>query len=905
MEGSFPPMHFAAPQFLFLLPIWLLLGWRFRRLELWRPLRAVVLLLLTLLLCDPRVSLKSGGIDLWVLLDRSRSAQDLVDAGELEWRTLLERTRPSERHGLHFLDYAGEVIPLGRGEGAIYSGDRDQTRTALALHEALARMDPKRHNRVLLFSDGYSTEPLSGAAAKLIEAGAPLDYRLLRSPESVDYRVAAVEMPERVQFGEPFIVEARLAGTADGTVPIEIFRGESRLYAGEIAVKGGVGRFRFSDRIAEPGGHRYAVSIAPANDAHPGNNRRERWIEITGGPRLLLVTAYQDDPLAPVLRAQGFDVVVVENPLSLNPGALTGARAVILNNVPAYELPGDFIGALPFFVSDQGGGLLMVGGHRSFGSGGYYESAIDPLLPVSMELKSEHRKLGVAMAIVMDRSGSMGMTTSSGHTKMQLANEGAARAVELLGSMDAVTVFAVDSQAHQVAPLLNVGQGRGELISRIRRIESMGGGIFVYTGMKAAWDVLKNAPLGQRHLILFSDASDSEEPGDYIALIEEMRAAGTTVSVIGLGGRGDPDAGLLEDIAKRGGGRVFFTEIPGELPNIFAQETVTVARSSFIEDATGAKSTGRWHELARREAEWLPEVDGYNLSYLREGDQAALISADTYAAPLVAFGRRGIGRTAAVSFPLGGGFSERTRNWAQYGDFVQTLARWLMGDEVPPGLGLRHRLVGSEWTFDLFYEADPWEARLATAAPRVVVQSGYRDGRRRELTWERLAPGHYSVSTSLEAGAPVRAALQVAGSAIPLGPVVVGSDSEWQFDEERVAELRETARASGGGELLDLGKAWRQPPAPSEEPIRTPLLVAILALFLLDALVTRTGWKLPRFLPSFVFAKRAARPVPVKAQATPETASSPAPPAPPTPEPPPPADGDSRKSRFQRAKKRL
>src|SRR5690606_17311539 len=136
-----------------------------------------------------------------------------------------------------------------------------------------------------------------------------------------------------------------------------------------------------------------------------------------------------------------------------------------------------------------------------------------------------------------------------------LANEGAARAVELLGSMDAVSVYAVDSQAHQVAPLLNVGRSRGDLISRIRRIEPMGGGIFVYEGMKAAWGVLKNAPLGQRHLSLVSDASDCEEPGDYVALLEEMRAAGTTVSVIGLGGRSDPDAKLLEDIASRGGGR--------------------------------------------------------------------------------------------------------------------------------------------------------------------------------------------------------------------------------------------------------------------------------------------------------------------------------------------------------------
>ncbi len=130
-------------------------------------------------------------MDLWVLMDRSRSAQDLVDSGELEWRTLLERSRPGESHRLHLLDYASEVIPLGAGENAIYSGNRDRTRTALALQEALARMDPGRHNRLLVFSDGYSTEPLSDVAAKLIAAGVPLDYRLVRSPETTDYRVAS------------------------------------------------------------------------------------------------------------------------------------------------------------------------------------------------------------------------------------------------------------------------------------------------------------------------------------------------------------------------------------------------------------------------------------------------------------------------------------------------------------------------------------------------------------------------------------------------------------------------------------------------------------------------------------------------------------------------------------------
>lgn len=905
-------MTFGSPQFFFLLPLLLLAGWIFRRLELWRPLRVLFLLLITAILCDPRLVLKTGGIDLWVLLDRSRSAQELVDSGEQEWRTLLEKSRPGDSHHLHLLDYADEVIPLGNAETPVYPGNRDMTRTGLALHEALSRMDAKRHNRIVLFTDGFSTEPLTGVAAKLIAQRVPLDYRLVRRLDETDFQVGDFVMPERAQPGEPYVIDLTVVGTTDGPVPVDVFRGKSRLFTKEITVSGGVGRLRFSDRITEAGAHRYEVVINPPLDAHPGNNRHERWIEITAGPRILLVSKYQGDPVAAILRAQGFDVTEVKNPPDLNPGSLTGAKAVILNNVPAFELPGDFLGALPFFVNEQGGGLLMAGGQQSFGSGGYYESPVDPLLPVSMELKSEHRKLGVAMAIVMDRSGSMAMTTSSGHTKMQLANEGAARSVELLGSMDAVTVFAVDSAPHQIAPLLNVGESRGELNARIRRIESMGGGIFVYTGMKAAWDELKKAPLGQRHMILFTDAADSEEPGEYRALIEEMKGGGATVSVIGLGTRSDGDAALLEDIAKRGGGRAFFTEIPGEIPNIFAQETVTVARSSFVKDPTGTQATGRWYELARRDVNWLTQVDGYNLSYLRDGDEAALVSTDTYAAPLVAFGRRGIGRTAAVTFPLGGEFSEMTRNWDQFGDFFQTLTRWLMGDELPPGIGIHHKLTGSELSIDLLYDTAQWEGKLSSDPPKMVMQKGFRDGLSEALIWERLSPGHYQVSTRLSEGSPARGAVQVAGSAIPFGPVTAGSGNEWKFDRDRVTELRETARASGGAELLDLSKAWRKPPAPGFESVRVPLLAAALLLFLLEALVTRTGWHLP----TVSFGKLAARlKWPVKSdkgvtEAAPKVVPTTVNPAPATdvpevPPPPSPTSPESRKSRFKRAKKGL
>jgi hypothetical protein len=252
---------------------------------------------------------------------------------------------------------------------------------------------------------------------------------------------------------------------------------------------------QFSDRIDTVGAHPYRIDIDPHPDAHPGNNTATGWIDVQGSRQILLITPYPDDPITTVLRQHRIDVKVVTQPSELHIGHLTGTQAVILNNVAAYHLPTDFLRALDVFVRVQGGGLLMAGGKHAFGAGGYYGSAIDPLLPVAMELREEHRQYPVAMAIVLDRSGSMnaGVPGGAGLTKMDLANEGAAEAIALLGNEDVITVFAVDSAPHLVVPLLPVQESRTHLLNTVRGIHSQGGGIYVYTGLQAAWNELQKS----------------------------------------------------------------------------------------------------------------------------------------------------------------------------------------------------------------------------------------------------------------------------------------------------------------------------------------------------------------------------------------------------------------------------
>lgn len=826
--------RFAAPQWFLLLPAMLLLAWWAPRAQLGRPLRAACVVLLALFLARPEIRRTAAGLDLWVLMDRSASAQEALEPRRAELEKLLENQRGADDR-IFYVDYA--AAPVLRGTARTLEINPGESRLRLAAEFALARKAGGRSSRLLALTDGYSTEELGGLAGKLRDARTPLDFRLIAPEGGEDFRIERLRAPARVRPGEGFLLEAQATGTRDGDVDYEILSDGQKAGGGTLPFRHGRATLRVAARSLEPGARKYEVRLLPEKDTRPGNNASWCWVEVSEGPRVLLVTAYADDPLVAVLKAQGLAVQVVTETGRLHPGMLSGARAVVINNVPAHKIPPEFLQAMDFFVTAQGGGLLMAGGKFSFGAGGYFQSPLDPLLPVSMELRQEHRKLAVAMAIVLDRSGSMAAGAGSGATKMDLANEGAARAVELLGPSDAVAVFAVDSVAHPVVPLTRIGGQAQKISADVRRIQSAGGGIFVFQGLDAAWSELKKSPAGQRHVVLFADAADAEEPGAYRELLAEMTGEGATVSVIGLGTAGDSDAAFLQDIAQRGGGRIFFNADASQLPGLFAQETVAVARSAFLRDPVPVVDAGGWQELAARPASWPARVDGYNLSYLKPEAAAAAISGDDYKAPLVAFWQRGAGRAAAISFPLAGEYSQSVRSWPQAADFERTLIRWLLPDVPPPGAGLRERIAGNDLIVELLHD-ETWTRKLAETPPRLLLAEG-ATGEAFEAPWEKIAPGRYQARIPLPSATWLRGVVQAGRDKWPFGPVSPGRDPEWDFAAERVEELRAVSRTSAGHEINDLREVWTAPRSVEFSAIGNWLLAALLGVFLIEVAATR------------------------------------------------------------------
>ncbi len=828
-------MGFSQPEWLLLIPAFVFIGWIHRGLRLWRPLRILCLSLLTLILVNPYMQQHRPGLDLWVLVDRSDSAQPILSSNLEEWQQLLESSQ-GNNDTLHYVDFAAEASVRPGKSRDFNVTVTDRTRIPLAVQMALANRDPHRAGKILLLSDGYSTESLESMGEQLRRADMPLTYRLPSIDRTQDTRLDLFRVPTRVNPGEPVLMEIKASGSPGHVVRYRLVRDKEVIANRELIFDvNGQAQLRLIDHQPRPGSHRYLLELSDPDDPLPGNNHAATWVITESGPRVVLISQYANDPVAQSLELIGLPVQLVNDFSTLNAGSLMGAHAVVINNVPANVLPQDFLQSLRFYVSEQGGGLAMVGGKYSFGSGGYYKSPIDDVLPVSMELKEDHKKLAVAMAIVLDRSGSMAADVGGGQTKMDLANAGAADTVNLMGGHDAVTVFAVDSEPHTIVPLTGVTGNQTEISRRIRSIASMGGGIFVYTGMKAAWEELKKADAGQKHMILFADAADAEEPGQYKKLLQTMTDEGATISVIGLGQDTDTDADFLKDVAARGNGRIFFSQDPADIPSFFAQETVAVTRSAFIDEPVGTQANADWAEISPQVMTWPGQVDGYNLSYLRPRAGSALNTTDEYRAPLIAFWHYGSGRTAAITCPLSGPYSESIRSWPNYGDFIQTLTRWLVGEPTNRNLGLRTRLDGNTLVLDLFYN-DEWEEEHPGSSPSIVYQQLETPGSE-QGTWERISPGHYQARLDLKTGQPYLGAVQWAGASLAFGPVSLQQNLEWATPPAMLQTLMEAAETSGGGPVNLLENAWQTESISRVQSLR-PLLFLLLAV----AFIAEAAW---------------------------------------------------------------
>ena len=843
-------------------PIWLVLAvpvgvllwlWKMPS-SLLRALRITGAVLILLGMAGLAVRLPSREGTVVVIADRSDSMPPDSDAAQNEAIRLIRDSIGSGQQ-MAVVSFGRRAViekAPGSGEftGFVTEVGPDGSNLNDAIEKALALIPSEAPGRILVLSDGKYTSIDPGSAAwKASARGIAIDYRSIQRSSANDIAISQIDAPFTVAPREAFMINAWIKSPVQQEIDYELIRGQERISAGKRTVPAGLSRLTFRDQAGESGTNAYRLRIqGSTEDPVPENNQARLLVGIEGPKPILVLTASANPTFARLLETSGLKVKVASpEAASWSLEDLSQYSAVIVENVPAQQIGDRGMENIAAWVKETGAGLMMSGGKNSYGPGGYYRSKLEPIMPVSMELKREHRKLSMAIVIAMDRSGSMAVPAGGGKTKMDLANVAAVQVLDLMSSMDELGVIAVDSSPHTVVDLASPADP-GLIRSKILRTESGGGGIFVYEALSAAAQMLVNSKAGTRHIILFADAADSEEPGAYKKLLEQCQEAGITVSVVGLGTENDVDAGLLKDIATRGGGRIFFTEKAEELPRLFAQDTFVVARSTFVEEQTLIQLTGGMVSIAGRQFEKPPPIGGYNLCYLKPGATLAALTVDEYEAPIVAGWQAGAGRVLCFTPEADGQYSGPLAQWQSNGDMLASLARWTSGESnsLPKELmvtqELRNGKVSVQLQLDPDRENDPFNQLPSVGTLRGIAGST-PTAEKTSLRW--ISADTLEANIEINGSETVLSTIEVPGSGrLTLSPVVLPYSPEFKPTESEAGAiaLERLASSTGGIQRSDLGGVWDELPRRLRYVPLSPWLLSLALMVLLaEVLQRRTG----------------------------------------------------------------
>ncbi len=709
--------------------LWLLLllaaAWGFRHSLVDRPgglktasfaLRLLGVLLLALALCQPFAGDESDDAHLVFVIDVSQSV-DLAAAKEAlkQAEAGIQSLRPADSHSLFALanglraktppEFAQMLEDWSKGVAD--DAFRAHTRLSESLLAARLAFPSGKAKRLVLFSDGLdTTSGLDESLQRLQQEGVDVRFVPVKSLDQPEAAMLALETASPTAFeGEVLRLTARVSANQDMNARVRLINKGVAVQEKPVALKAGEQtRVWFDTEMTNPGPSVWGAEIVPERDHFPINNHATKTITVQGKPRLLII--HQDEKkmrsFTRALKEQDFDVDLRgKRGLPAGMEDLGAFDAVMLADIAATDMTPRQMNLLRSYVADFGGGLIMTGSDNSFGLGGYYKSPVEEVLPLVSRYEKEKEKPSLAMALVIDRSGSM-----SG-LPIQMARQAAKAAAELLGPQDQIAVIAFDGDAQVVCDMTSASQ-QGTIQAAIDSIAE-GGGTFMYSGMVAAKEILDRTTAKVKHMICLTDGQTQE--ADHIGLVRQLTDSGVTVSTVALGDGAARE--LLQEIAEAGRGRYYESDDPASLPQIFTKETTQASKSAVQEGVFLHLGVTEHPMLAGYEAEGLPVALGYVMTEAKPAAQV-LLGAEN-GDPLLAVGRFGLGIGLAYTGDLTEAWGGEWLAWDGCGRFWAQVLRGVLRKRDVEGLDVKSEVIEDTWVLKI-------ERRDESGAPVSRIQ---------------------------------------------------------------------------------------------------------------------------------------------------------------------------------------
>ncbi len=639
-------------------------------LPLW--LRAPAVALLVVALVNPRVLAEDPELDVVMAVDlshsvgeeaRVRAADVLEQAGEL--------VDPKVRLGLFSFARRPQWEFLPTHELPVSDlpppPERDATDLGAALQGALGELSEERESRILLISDANENRGSVERVLPMLRSHgvAVWPYPVSLAEGRNEVYLSEFTVPSVVDSGETFEIKAALTSARASSAAVTLLRDGRVIRSARRELAPGANWLSFTDSLERRGAHTYELMVDAAADVLAENNLLQGIVSVKGPSRVLYLHGADAGRrfMAEALQVQGYDVVE-ETPAraNLTLPELSGFDLLILDNVPAYQLSQVKMERIERFVRDLGGGLIVLGGTRSYGAGGYYRTPLEQTLPVEMRPPARMELPHVALLFVVDKSGSMG-SGPYGTTKLDLAKAATMASAELLNPTDEVGILAFDSQWQWVVPFRAAG-GSESIADDVAALSS-DGGTDLHKAMVEGRRALAAKEAAIKHVLVLSDGLTEKE--DLLEQVSGMARERITVSTVSIGG--DANRRLMTQLAQGGKGRSYASVDPRTIPQIFTTETLLISRDLLVEKTVTPVAAGPAGPMRGLSGEPLPRILGYVLTHVKPG---AEVHARAGEDPLLVSWRYGLGRVYAFTSDVSGRWG---RHWVQWPAFPRWAAQ--------------------------------------------------------------------------------------------------------------------------------------------------------------------------------------------------------------------------------------
>lgn len=604
---------------------------------------------------------------------------------------------------------------------------------------ALAAIPRSQPGRILLADEGGLTgHDVEALARRMAGRDVILDLIIPRSPPSDDIIVQDLATPLPVLAGDTLPLATRIFAQTETVAELTVKYDGQVVEQGRIDLAAGHNRIDtvIRDIGAEPA--MLEVNVEGANDVLSGNNSGGLWVNPREPGRIAILThqATQGASLARLFEEEGFSAEVMRPDFA--PFQLRNwldYQLVVLLNVASSELERrqqDFIETI---VADHGVGLLILGGENAFGPGGYLETPLEQLSPLSSRIPREAPE--AALVFVLDRSGSMQQRVGN-TTRLDIAKRATLAAIEQLNEQSRVGIVAFDAEAEVVLNLQQVGDGSA-VAEALERFDA-GGGTSIYPGLVLARDLLAGDEASIRHVVVMTDGMS--QPGDFEGVLSDLTDSGTSVSAVAISVGAGSGRDTVRTIATLGGGSYHASDDFEALPSILVQEAMLLSGSPLQEGSSTPRWTGTRPAFLTGLPDEIPAIEGFVLTSPRPGATIAIVTPDTDAVdmPLLASWQYGNGRVLALTTSPTG---EWTRDWQAAPDYSQLwsqIARYFLAQSAP---GLDLVAIRDADQIRVYLEASGKSAEPITALRPIAVVDGLADDFSMSVALSEVSPGQY------------------------------------------------------------------------------------------------------------------------------------------------------------------